>query len=390
MTPNQPDIAVYLYGPTSGGATRRSLTLAGEFAKRGFGIDIVFANPRGPLEGRVPSAARQVVLDGAFSRIPPLLRSKRAASRFAIPALGRYLRKERPRVLLSAANSVHLSAAVAHHRWGGDTKLALRVCNHLSGSTGAGLRPPRPMERLLARHYVPRADFVIAGSESVADDLVAVSGIARDRIRIAYNPVVDEDLEKRAQEDPGHPWFRTGEPPVVLSVGRIVAQKDYPTLVRAFARLRAHQPARLVILGEAKTPKRRHRILTLAQELGVAEDVDLVGLVANPYAYMARARIFALSSAWEGLPGVLIEALACGCPVVSTDSPGGSKEVLAGGQYGELVGVGDAPALGDALERALAVEPDRKALRRRAADFSVDESVRHTLEALGLSGEGPA
>ena len=385
MSSPRPDIAVFLYGPTSGGAPRRALTLAGEFARRGLQVDLVLANAAGPLAERIPEAARTVVLDGAFSRWDLLRENKRLASRLAIPALGRYLRKERPGVLLSAANSVHLSAAIAHATWRGDTKLALRVCTHLSGGTAAGLRPPRPLARRLARYALARADFVVAGSESVASDLVDVASIARDRIDVVYNPVVDAELEKRARDPLEHPWFREGEPPVILSAGRLVAQKDYPTLVRAFAQLRASQPARLVILGEAQKPKRRQRILDLARKLGVEQDIDLPGLVDNPFAYMAQAGVFALSSAWEGLPGVLIEALACGCPVVSTDSPGGSREVLESGRYGELVPVGHDAALAMALARTLQNPIDPSILRRRARDFSVDRSVARTLETLGLS-----
>ena len=383
----RPDIAVFLYGPTSGGAPRRALTLAGEFARRGLAVDLVVANPEGPLAQRIPAEVRLVALPGLPLRLPALRKNKRLASRLAIPALRRYLQKTQPRILFSAANSVHLSATLAHQFSGADTKLALRVCTHLSGGTAKGLRPPRPLARQLARYFVPRADFVIAGSESVANDLVAVAGIERSRIACVYNPVVNRELEKQAREELEHPWFRDAEPPVVLAAGRIVAQKDYPTLLRAFAQLRARRPARLVVLGEARTPARRERLMGLAEELGVAADVELAGLVDNPYRYMARAGVFALSSAWEGLPGVLIEAMACGCPVVATDAPGGSREVLEDGRHGELVAVGDAKALAAALERTLEGRPDREALRRRAQDFSVDTGATNTLVALGWDHE---
>lgn len=380
----RPDIAIFLYGATSGGAPRRALTLAREFAKRGFEVDWVVANPDAPLAERVPGNVRAVALDGVVSKWAALRRRKPLALRAAIPALGRYLSRENPRVLLSAANSAHFSAFLAHRISRSGTKLALRICTHLSGGTAGTSRAPRPVARALARLFVPRADFVIAGSQSVASDLVALTGIARERVSMVYNPVVDATVAERAREALDHPWFAAGEPPVVLSAGRLVAQKDYPTLLRAFAALRPKLSARLVILGEAKKPERRQRLLDVAKELGVADDVDFPGLVANPYAYMARARVFALSSAFEGLPGVLIEAMACGCPVVSTDSPGGSSEVLDGGRHGELVPVGDAEALAGALERSLTSEPDRKALRERAGAFSVDAGVAATLSALDL------
>jgi glycosyltransferase involved in cell wall biosynthesis len=159
-------------------------------------------------------------------------------------------------------------------------------------------------------------------------------------------------------------------------------QKDFPTLLKAFARVRAVREARLVILGEGK---KRIELETLAQELGVAAEVDLPGWVDNPFAWMARAAVFVLSSAYEGLPGVLIQALACGCPVVSTDCPSGPAEILAGGTYGPLVPVGDDQALANAIFAVLSAPPDRDRLRARAAMFSMDRAVdqylRH-LEAL--------
>lgn len=383
-TGKRPDIALFLYGATSGGAPRRALTLAREFAMRGFTVDWVVANPDAPLADQVLENVRAVALGGVVSKWAWLRKRKPLALRAAIPALARYLARERPRVLLSAANSAHLSAFAAHRMSRSEAKLALRICTHLTGGTAGTSRAPRLLKRSLARLFVPRADVVIAGSQSVAADLVSLTGIARERVATVYNPVVDAALAERSREALDHPWFVAGEPPVVLAAGRLVAQKDYPTLLRAFATLRLRVAARLVILGESKKPERRQRLLDLAKELGVADDVDLPGLVANPYAYMARARVFALSSAFEGLPGVLIEAMACGCPVVSTDSPGGSSEVLDGGRFGELVPVGEVDALAAALERSLASEPDRKALRERASVFSIDAGVDATLSALDL------
>ena len=173
---------------------------------------------------------------------------------------------------------------------------------------------------------------------------------------------------------------------MVLGTGRLSAQKDFPTLVRAFAGLRAQTSARLVILGAASTPERTAEraaeLRALAEGLGVGADVDLPGFVPNPYAYMARSAVFALSSAFEGFGNVLVEAMACGCPVVSTDCPSGPAEILAGGAYGPLVPVGDDAALAAALARVLAAPPDRAALRRRAAEFTPERATDAYLEAL--------
>jgi glycosyltransferase involved in cell wall biosynthesis len=169
---------------------------------------------------------------------------------------------------------------------------------------------------------------------------------------------------------------------VVLGVGRLVAQKDFPTLLRAFARVRAERPARLLLLGEIKKAKRYRALQELIAELGVADDVRLEGFVSNPLPYMKRSAVFALSSAWEGLPGALIEAMACGCPVVSTDCPGGSAEILQQGALGPLVPVGDDAALADAILALMDEPTDPERLKARAAEFSLDASVDRYLEVL--------
>src|SRR5262249_41735385 len=138
-----------------------------------------------------------------------------------------------------------------------------------------------------------------------------------------------------------HPWFAAGSSPVILGIGRLHAQKDFPTLLKAFARVRAKQHARLVILGEAKEAEYRTALTTLAAQLSIADDVRFPGFVDNPFAYLARAAVFVLSSAWESFGNVVAEALACGCPVVSTDCPSGPTKILEKGKYGPLVPVGD-------------------------------------------------
>jgi glycosyltransferase involved in cell wall biosynthesis len=228
----------------------------------------------------------------------------------------------------------------------------------------------------------PFADAVVAVSSELADDLSAVAGLPRGLIRTVYNPVVGPELPALAAEPAGHPWLRPGGPPVVLGAGRLVEQKDFPTLLRAFALVRRERPARLVILGEGPAGA-REGLAALAAGLGVAADLDLPGFVANPYAYMARAAAFALSSLHEGLPGVLIQALACGCPVVSTDCPSGPREILDGGRYGRLVPVGDHEALARAILACLDDPSGREERVARAAAFGLERAVDRYLELIG-------
>jgi glycosyltransferase involved in cell wall biosynthesis len=220
---------------------------------------------------------------------------------------------------------------------------------------------------------------VVAVSSGVAEDLVATTGLRREHITVIHNPVVTPELEERAQAPLEHAWFAPGEPPVVLSVGRLVAPKDYPTLVRAFARVRAVRPARLVILGEGS---QREALLALAAKLGIADDVTLPGFVANPFAYVSRCAVFALSSAWEGFGIVLVEALALGCPVVSTDCPSGPAEILEHGSHGLLVPVGDDEAMAQAILSAIEAPGDPERRKARAAEFAVDQAVDRYIETL--------
>jgi glycosyltransferase involved in cell wall biosynthesis len=375
-------IAVFLYGLTSGGAPRRALALADEFARRGHRVDVVVTRADGPLRSRVPGSVRLVELRSVAARVPLLSEWRPFRVRTAVFSLADYLRRERPGVLLSGANSGHFTAVLANRRAGAPARLVLRLCTHLSGTVANGKRPAQPWQKLLARRVYTRADAWVAGSADVARDFADVTGLPLERIATIHNPVVSPEIARRAAEPVAHPWFQPGEPPVVLGVGRIVRQKDFPTLIEAFARLRAERPLRLVILGEAQSAARLRPLEERAARLGVASDVAFPGLVENPYAYMARAAVFVLSSAWEGLSGVLVEAMACGCPVVATDCPGGSAETLDGGRYGPLVPVSDPAALAAAIRTVLDGPRDPERLRRRASEFDVASSVDRYLRLL--------
>ena len=177
------------------------------------------------------------------------------------------------------------------------------------------------------------------------------------------------------------------ELPVVLAVGKLIARKDFSVLLTAFARLLARRPARLVVLGEGRL---RHKLLALAKELRLEECVDFPGFQENPYAFLAKADLFVLSSRNEALPTVLIEAMACGCPVVSTDCPFGPREILEDGRLGPLVPVGDAVALAAAMARVLDEPPSRGPLRERASFFSVERAVdQYEQLLLGEAGAAP-
>jgi glycosyltransferase involved in cell wall biosynthesis len=233
---------------------------------------------------------------------------------------------------------------------------------------------------VLARWLYPKAYKVVAVSQGVAADTARFYRLPLDKVEFIYNPVVTPELISLSMQPVEHPWFSPGEPSVILGVGRLTRQKDFSTLLRAFALVRRERPMRLVIVGDGEE---RARLCALAHQLGIDEDVLLAGFDANPYRYMRRASVFVLSSRWEGLPSVLIEAIACGTPVVSTDCPSGPREILEDGKWGKLVPVGDpdklAEAIIDTLDNPPAYDP-----AVRAADFSVERAVEGYLNALGL------
>ena len=370
-------IAIYLYGPSGGGATRRTLTLAGGFAKHGHRVDLVVVNAEGPLAGDLPDGVRLVVLDSALIRLAGRKRRRQIkASGFA---LARYLWRERPDVLLSAANHVHLTAVIAARLSRAPVRVVLRVSNHLTGSHLGDSKRPRPTRLKFARHIYGQADAAIAVSQGIADDIIAHTSLTCDRVCAVTNPTYTPEIETAATMPIDHSWITQGAPPLLLGAGRLAPAKDFATLLRAFARVRARRPLHLVILGEGG---KRDDLEQQVRELGIEADVELHGFVDNPFAWMSRASLFVLSSAWEGSPGVLVEAMACGCPVVSTDCPSGPDEILAGGRYGRLVPVGDDAALADAIAETLDATIDRTALRTRAREFDVDRAVERYLNVL--------
>ena len=222
------------------------------------------------------------------------------------------------------------------------------------------------------RRLSPHASRFVGVSNGVSDDFAATIGVPRDRITTIYNPVVTPDLQVKMAEPSPHPWLLDGATPVILAAGRLVKQKDYPTLIKAFARVAARRPCRLIILGEGPL---QQDLETLVRQLDLGDRVSLPGWVKNPFAFMARASLFVSSSEHEGLPGVLIQAMACGCPCVSTDCPAGPAEILDNGKDGALVPVGNHVELAEAMGRGLDRPPDTDGLRKRAAHFSVERAV---------------
>ena len=330
-------LAIFVPTLNGGGAEHAMLKLAQGFAEEGCEVDLVLAQAKGPYLSKVNGKLRLVDL-----------KASRAIA--SLPELIRYLRTEKPKALISTLDYANVLALWARRLAGSPARIAVNEQNTISRSAPNSARRRQRMVPYLMKRFYPWADFIIGNSEGVVDDLVKITGLPRRRIQMVYNPVVTPELREKARAKLNHPWFEVGQPPVVLAVGRLTKQKDFPLLIRAFAQLRVNCPARLVILGEGPD---RPALEALVKQLGLEDHVSLPGFVENPYAYMSQAAVFVLSSLWEGLPTVLIEALFCGAPVVATNCLSGPREILRDGKYGQLVPVGQADALAQAIEEAL-------------------------------------
>lgn len=359
-------VAIFIPSLRGGGAERVMVILANEFASRGCKVDLLLVKAEGPYLSTVSENVRIVDLNA--SRVLT-----------SLPRLVRYLRRERPYAMLSALNHANVTAILAKWIARVSTRIVVSERNNVSLSMQFALGiMPRIVFRLMRLAY-PYADSITAVSSGVADDLAQAIGIARERITVIYNPVMPV-REYPSETIYPHPWFAPGSPPVIIGIGRLTKQKDFFLLIRAFAKVRIQRTCRLMILGEGEL---RGELEDLIEKLGLDSDVFLPGFVENPYSYLSRAGLFVLSSQWEGLPNVLIQALACGCPVVSTDCPSGPSEVLENGKWGRLVPVGNVDALAEAVLATL-TEDTHPDVVSRARDFCVEQAATRYLDVLGM------
>lgn len=357
---------------TSGhsGVDRVLANLLAEFAHSDFGFDLLTIRNHGPRVDGLPANIRHVPLRAAHRNT-------------ALFPLIRYLKRERPRALLTASHRLNRCALLARRLGGVPVHITLRMGMSPQGMHDKlGNARARRLIRSM-RTWYPRADALVTPSQGVGESLLHHGIIRPEQLHVIPNPIVNDRLHEAARKPLEHPWFRAGEPPVVLGAGALIPRKDFPTLIRAFARLRERRRARLVILGEGPE---RPRLEGLIEELGIAESCSLPGHVDNPYPYMAAATVFALSSRAEGSGAVLVEALACGIPAVATDCPSGPSETLGQGRFGPLVPVGDDAALADALHDLL-THPTPEAERTDAVTpFLASASAARYLAALDTRG----
>lgn len=366
-------LAIFLPALYGGGAERTMLDLAQGIANRGYEVDLVLAQAEGPYLSEIPDSVRLVDLGKGH-----IINRSRTLRR--LPAFVRYLRQERPNAVLSALTLANFFALWAHRLAGNPGRIVVNEQNTLSHEARYGPWRFDWLTPYLARYFYRWADHVVGVSQGVVDDLVREVGIPESLVKVIYNPGITPTVRAKAQGTLEHPWFADDEPPVILAVGRLMKQKDFPTLIRAFAHLRQSTPARLLILGEGAE---RTQLEAIISDLDISKDIGLPGFVENPFAFMKHAQVFVLSSLWEGLPTVLMEALYCGVPIVATDCPSGPREILQDGANGLLVPVGDQLALATAMMAALDGQvppPSRQSWQPFTLEAIVDQYVDLLLE----------
>ncbi|MBN2706655.1 MAG: glycosyltransferase [Deltaproteobacteria bacterium] len=359
-------LAIFVSFSGPGGVEKMMVNLCRELVRRGVGVDLLLVRAQGYFCEQLPPG---VVVH----------RFRARQTRAALFELVAYLRRNRPRVLLAVKDRAGRTAWLARKISRVPTRLVLRI-----GTTVSAALEGKSRFRKLAWYWpmrliYPGFDQIIAVSQGVADDLRQVARLRPELLRVVANPVLTPEMEGLAEAATGHPWADSKQEALVLGIGRLTRQKDFETLIRAFALVVRQQPARLLILGEGRERLRLERLIVA---LGLTDSVQLPGFCENPYAYLRRADLFVLSSRWEGSPNVLTEALGLGVPVVATDCPSGPREILRNGRVGPLVAPGAVEELGRRMAAVLSQPPDRAELPAAVAAYRVSCSVDDYLALL--------
>ncbi len=358
-------ISIFIPSLTVGGAQRVAVNLANGLVDRGFQVDLVLQEAVGAFLRQVDERVRIVNLEspGIVGRLYGLIR---------------YLHREQPTVLLSILDNINV-AAVAKRLSGAATRIIISLHINLPEP----IQDLRTLVKPLLIHYSYRlADDVIAVSRGVADNIALITGLPPHQIHVISNPItLPSNLDCNPTKMP-HPWFEPDQPPVILSAGRFVKDKDFATLIRAFAIVHQQIPCRLIILGDGE---QRPQLEALIHQLGIDSSVVLPGVAENPYPYMASASVFVLSSVIEAFGNVLIEAMAVGTPVVATNCGSGPTEILEAGKYGQLVAIADPNQLAEAILATLRSPLDAEVLKQRVKAFDLDRIVDQYIQVLDVS-----
>lgn len=364
------DVAIMLHDLAETGVARNALAIAGAAHLEGLRTEIWCVDSAGPLIAQIPSGVGLITLGGSG----PKWKNRRLAGIAAMGNLARAYRERGPRVALSAGNHFHIPASAAYLIAGSPNSVRLLFRASNPPFRGRNIR----IGAVLAWLYRLRfrgARRIISVSAELGEILVKTIRLDPSRVVTIANSIELEAAAERAAEALEHPWFAAGEPPVILGIGRLAPQKNFALLIKAFARARQDTPSRLAIIGDGKGEESL-KLQGLAASLGLTPaDIWFAGRQANPLKFLAHAELFVLSSNWEGMSNVLLEAMVCGCPIVATDCPTGVRELLKDGRIGTIVPVGNIDAMAQAIVTKLSEMPNRELLRREAARYDRKQAM---------------
>lgn len=360
----KPRVGFFISNLGGGGVQRVVLNLAAGLIAEGVEVDLVVGWPEGNNRQFIPLGVQLINL-----------RKKNILA--CLPGLVHYLRRRMPGTLITAQTHVNIVGIVGKFLYKKD--IFLVVCEHNNMKEVVKANPREWFRPVLARWLYPKADVIVAVSNGVADGLIAMTGLPREKIKVVYNPVITDLILIKAKEPINHPWFQNTDTKIIVSVGRLENQKDFATLIHALEVINGNLPIRLVILGEGS---QRDHLQSIIDKLGLNEIVDMPGYVENPYPYLKQASVFVLSSKYEGFPGVLVEALACGVPVISTDCPSGPAEILEYGKYGKLVPVGGSNEMAVAIKETIDHPLPKEELIKRGMDFTVINITKEYMKVI--------
>lgn len=351
----------------SGGAERMMVNLANSLHEKGMSIKLILVNKTGPYLSEVHPGIKIIDLKAKSGVKSVVFKLRKILSGNVLDVL--------------ISTQPHINSVVGFCTIG--LKHKPLIIFREASTPSLNYQNLGLFTRLIFKFLYGFGDHFVAVSIGVRGDMGNFYNISLKKITTIYNPIVDDTIIKKATKTSNHPWLNQKEIPVILTMGRISPEKDYVTLLKAFSRVLKSVDVKLLMLGDKdQNPEYTTELISLIKSLGIANSIELIGFKPNPFSYLSKASLFVLSSKYEGLPGSLVQALACGCPVVSTDCPSGPAEILENGKYGKLVPVGDVDAMTKAILESLGEEHDKGELKNRADDFSAEKAGERYLNLI--------
>ncbi len=341
------------------------INFANGLSGRGIQVDLLAGTADGPFRSLVKPEVNVILLPGGMKR--------------SIPFIRKYLKSDQPQILFSSQMHVNIAAILSKFLNNVQTKIVLREATTPSEYEKILPTTRQKIMMKISKLLFRFADHTIACGDDCREDCIRYYRLKPKNVSTVYSMFLNDEFYEAASEPVEHRWFDDGSR-VIVSMARIMPVKDFPNLITAFAEVRKKVDTKLMIIGETdRLPDYFQGVLDLIDKLDVKEHIDFIGFKKNPMPYLSKCEIYVLSSKFEGMPGSLVQGMAMGCKLVSTNCRSGPREVLADGKRGELVPVGDSQALAEGILKSLEKNHDREQGRIWSEDFSEETSIKKLL-----------